>query len=283
MKQLVVISGKGGTGKTVIVTALASLIPKKIIADCDVDAPNVSLLLNPTVRYRNEFWGGKKPVIDSTLCYKCGRCKEVCRFSAILADYSIDYSACEGCGFCCHACPFGAITMEETLSGELIVSDSIYGPLVHATLFPGEENSGKLVTLVRNKAREIAENEDIEWIIIDGSPGIGCPVIASLSGTNIALVVTEPTISGLHDMDRVIHVAHHFGVSVRVIINKYDLNQSMSEKIVAYCCEHSLPVIGKIPFDTSIIDAMIEGKTIFEYPYGNTAKELCEIWNCLHE
>ncbi|MGB3113344.1 MAG: ATP-binding protein, partial [Candidatus Omnitrophota bacterium] len=231
MKQIVVISGKGGTGKTVLTASLAALAKNKVMADCDVDAADLHLLLKPSIKERHEFKSGATAFIDKRLCTECGRCVAVCRFDAVSEDYAIDPVACEGCGFCYYACPVNAIKMQENATGEWYISDTRFGPLVHAKLGIGEENSGKLVTLVRQKAKEIAEKQRFDWVIIDGSPGIGCPVIASLSGVDFALVVTEPTLSGLHDADRVIKVARHFNIPVKVVINKYDLNVDMTNRI----------------------------------------------------
>ncbi len=193
MKQIVVISGKGGTGKTVITASLAALARSKVMADCDVDAADLHLLLNPKIKEKHEFRSGKTAIIDKKLCQQCGKCIAACRFNAISEDFTVDPVSCEGCGFCSHICPAEAIEMRENISGEWFISDTRFGPLVHARLGIAEENSGKLVTLVRQKAKESAENRGLDWVIIDGAPGIGCPVIASLSGVDCALVVTEPT------------------------------------------------------------------------------------------
>ena len=217
MKQIVIISGKGGTGKTVITGAFAALAQKKVMADCDVDAADLHLLLEPSIRERHEFKSGKTAVIDKEKCVKCGKCIEVCRFEAINEKFNVDGVSCEGCAFCSFACPVDAIKMEENISGEWFISNTRFGPMVHAKLGIAEENSGKLVSLVRKQAKEAAEKTAADWVIIDGAPGIGCPVIASLSGIDCAVVVTEPTLSGLHDADRVISVAKHFGVLTKLI------------------------------------------------------------------
>ncbi len=293
MKQIVVISGKGGTGKTVITGAFAALAKNKVMADCDVDAADLHLLLKPTVREEHEFRSGNTARIDKNLCNQCGKCIAVCRFSAIKIGGSalagnaisegfvIDPISCEGCAFCSFICPEEAIKMEENISGKWFISDTRFGPMVHAKLGIAEENSGKLVSLVRQKAKEVAQKNNCDWIIIDGAPGIGCPVIASLSGIHCALVITEPTLSGLHDADRVIGVARHFGVLTKLIVNKYNLNVDMTKKIEAYCKNHNIEVIGKVPFDKSVVKAMVDGKTIIEYQDGKVKEEIVNIWGKL--
>ncbi|MBN1353485.1 MAG: 4Fe-4S binding protein [Candidatus Omnitrophica bacterium] len=281
MKQIVVISGKGGTGKTVLAASFAALAKKAVFADCDVDAADLHLLLEPSVKERHEFRSGKTAVIDKEKCVKCGKCIEVCRFFAISEDFIVDGVSCEGCAFCSFACPVGAIKMEENISGEWFISDTRFGPMVHAKLGIAEENSGKLVSLVRKKAKELAEKRNADWVIVDGAPGIGCPVIASLSGIDCAVVVTEPTLSGLHDADRVINVAKHFGILAKLIINKCDLNPNMSGKIEQYCKDNNIGLIGKISFDKKVVEAMVEGKTIIEYAGGKAKKEISEVWEKL--
>ncbi|MGB2660930.1 MAG: ATP-binding protein [Candidatus Omnitrophota bacterium] len=279
MRQIVVISGKGGTGKTVLTASFAAIAENKVMADCDVDAADLHLLLTPDVNERHLFKSGKTAVINNDICTGCGKCVELCRFEAISKDYIVDPIACEGCAFCSFVCPVGAIKMRENTTGEWFISSTRFGPMVHAKLGIAEENSGKLVSLVRQKAKEIAEKKDLDWVIIDGSPGIGCPVIASLSGVDFALVVTEPTLSGLHDADRVIKVTRHFKVPVKVVINKYDLNIDMTEKIADYCNKNDIPLVGKIPFDKSVVEAMVSGKTITEYKDSRAKKEVIKIWN----
>ena len=279
MKQMVIISGKGGTGKTVLTGALAALAQNKVMADCDVDAADLHLLLSPKIKETHEFRSGKTARIDQNLCRQCGKCISVCRFGAIADDFTIDPIACEGCGFCSFVCPQKAIVMEENISGNWFISDTRFGLMVHAKLGIAEENSGKLVALVRTQAKELAERNGCDWVIVDGAPGIGCPVIASLSGIDCALVVTEPTLSGLHDAARVIEVAKHFSVPVKLIINKYDLNLRMSEKIEKYCGDNNIDFSGKIGFDKSVVKAMVEGKTIIEYkdsPAKEAVIDICE-------
>jgi MinD superfamily P-loop ATPase len=281
VKQIVVISGKGGTGKTVITGAFAALARNKVMADCDVDAADLHLLLKPEVKERHEFKSGKSAFIDKKLCVKCGKCLSICRFSAITEDFEIDPVSCEGCGFCSHICPVGAITMKENTAGEWFVSETRFGAMVHAKLGIAEENSGKLVSMVRKKAKEKAEELDSDFVIVDGAPGIGCPVIASISGVDCALVVTEPTLSGLHDADRVIRAVRHFGITARLAINKYDLNRDMADKIEKYCIDNKIDILGKISFDKEIVSSMVNGKTVIEYSSGKAKKEITDIWNKL--
>ena len=221
MKEVVVLSGKGGTGKTSIVGSFAALAKSKVLVDCDVDAADLHLLLQPARRERHEFWSGQTAFIAEDRCTQCGLCQELCRFKAI-KDFRVDPISCEGCGFCSRICPTEAITMKENLAGHWFISDTRYGPLVHAQLGVAQENSGKLVATVRQQERQMAEKEVADYIISDGPPGIGCPVISSLTGANLALLVTEPTLSGIHDLERVLGVCRHFGVPALVCINKYD-------------------------------------------------------------
>lgn len=277
--EIVILSGKGGTGKTVLSAAFAALQKDLVIADCDVDAADLHLLLNPVVRQTGSFRSGVTAVIAPDKCLGCLQCRELCRFGAIGEDCIVDSLACEGCGFCSHICPSDAITMHENVCGEWFVSDTRFGPFVHARLEIAGENSGKLVTLVRNKASEIAAAAGSPLVLIDGSPGIGCSVIASLTGCDYVAVVTEPSVAGLHDADRVIRTAEHFDVPAGVIINKFDLNEEIARRIEAYCRTRGLACLGKIPFDPSVIDAMIEGRTISEYSCGQTGREVRKVWD----
>lgn len=285
MKQLVIISGKGGTGKTIISASLATLAQKKVMADCDVDASDLYILLHPEIQEEHAFSGGKKAIVDLEKCTGCGNCHDVCRFSAIseIEDgrITIDPISCEGCGVCSYVCPTEAIKMEMNISGKWFVSDTKYGPFVHARLGIGEENSGKLVTEVRNKAKKIAENDGLYLVIIDGPPGIGCPVIASLSGTDIALVVTEPTLSGIHDMERVVKMADHFRTKTACCINKFDLNLRLSRQIEDWCDENSVPVVGKIPYDDVVPISVVQGIPLTQYEENSVAKEVRNIWRRL--
>ena len=283
MKQIVVISGKGGTGKTVITASFAALAKNKVMADCDVDAADLHLLLDPRIKEQHEFRSGLRAVINKQLCTQCGKCREVCRFDAVNGDFTIDPISCEGCAFCKFVCPVEAIEMKENIAGEWFISDTRFGSMVHAKLGTAEENSGKLVSLVRQNAKNIAQQQNSDWIIIDGSPGIGCPVIASLSGVDCALVVTEPTLSGLHDADRVIAVAAHFKVQTKLVINKYNLNLDMAKQIEEYCQAHDVELIGKISFDKSVVKAMVDGKTIIEYQDGKVKDEIINVWEKLEK
>jgi MinD superfamily P-loop ATPase len=278
MKQIVVISGKGGTGKTVVTGSFAALAKNKIMVDCDVDAADLHLLLHPEVKERHEFKSGQTAVIDKKLCKECGKCASVCRFGAIKSDHTIERFSCEGCALCSHICPHGAIRMEENIAGEWFISKTQYGAFVHAKLGIAEENSGKLVAKIRQIAKELAEKQALDYVIIDGPPGIGCPVIASLSGVDCALIVTEPTLSGLHDAQRVMELAKHFNVSVKLVVNKYDLNLSMTDKIEEFCRTQGVPVIGKIVFDKTVVKALVAGKTIIDYAECAASDEVRKIW-----
>lgn len=277
MKEIVVLSGKGGTGKTSIVGSLAVLARSKVLADCDVDAADLHLLLKPDIKQENEFWSGQTALIDPEQCTQCGLCQELCHFEAI-ADYRVDPASCEGCGFCHRICPVEAITMQDNLSGHWFISDTGYGQLVHARLGIAQENSGKLVALVRQQARQIAEKERVDYTISDGPPGIGCPVISSLSGANLALLVTEPTLSGIHDLERVLGVCRHFGVPAVVCINKYDLNEENTRKIENYCAGQGVKVAARIPFDNTVTEALVKGRPVVEYADGKVSSELDKLW-----
>jgi MinD superfamily P-loop ATPase len=281
MKQIVVISGKGGTGKTVVTGAFAALAKNKVIADCDVDAADLHLLLEPDIKERHDFRSGLSAFIDKKKCTSCGKCIDICRFNAITDNFFVDPVACEGCAFCSYICPAGAIKMQENLAGQWFISDTRFGPMVHAKLGVAEENSGKLVSLVRKKAKDLAEKNNCDLVIVDGAPGVGCPVIASLSGIDFAVVVTEPTLSGLHDALRVIEVTRHFNVPSKLIINKYDLNIDMSKKIEEHCRNDKIELLGKIRFDKSVIEAMVEGKTIIEHKDSPAKNEIQAIWEKL--
>ena len=277
MKEVVILSGKGGTGKTSIVGSFAALAQSKVLADCDVDAADLHLLLNPSNKEENEFWSGQVAVIDEEKCTQCGICQDVCRFDAI-NDFKIDPISCEGCGFCLHICPVEAITMVESLSGHWFISGTKYGPLVHARLGIAQDNSGKLVALVRQKAKQIAERDRLTYIISDGPPGIGCPVISSLSGANLALLVTEPTLSGIHDLERVLGVCHHFGIPALVCINKYDINEDNTRQIDNYCLEQGIEVAARIPFDNAVTEAIVCGLPVVEYSHGKVAQGIESLW-----
>ena len=277
MRELVVLSGKGGTGKTSIVGSFAALAERKVLADCDVDAADLHLLLSPSVRQQNEFWSGQVAQIEEGRCTQCGLCQDLCRFNAI-KDFRVDPVSCEGCGFCAHTCPVEAITMRENMSGHWFISDTRYGPLVHARLGIAQENSGKLVAVVRQQAKQITEEQDLDYIISDGPPGIGCPVISSLSGVSLALLVTEPTLSGMHDLERVLGVCRHFGVPALVCINKYDLNEDNTRQIETYCSIQGIQVASKIPFDNVVTEALVHGVPVVEYADGRVSQEIRTLW-----
>lgn len=251
IKEILVISGKGGTGKTSISSSLVPYFNNLIIADCDVDAPNLKILFNPTEVSEEKFFGMKKAFLDRDKCIDCVQCYKVCKFDAI-----DNPKKCEGCGACEYICPVNAITMKENHSGNIYVSETKYGKMVHATLFPGEENSGKLVSQVRKKAKELAKSSNSEYIILDGAPGIACNVISSLTGVKKVVIVTEPTLSGLHDLERVITLVEGFRLRPYFIINKYDLSSEISEQIEKFIREKGYEVDVKIPFDKQIMEAI---------------------------
>lgn len=277
MKEIVIISGKGGTGKTTITAALASLWKNKVIADCDVDAADLHLILHPDIVQKQDFFSGKEPVIDFDKCTQCGKCREVCVYDAIASDFTISRSDCEGCGVCFHFCPVHAIELKNRHCGEWVFSETRFGPMVHARLGIAEENSGKLVALIRKQAKATAENRNCDTILIDGSPGIGCPVISSITGASFVIVVTEPTVSGMHDLNRVLSLARHFQVPAGVIINKADLNPQMCRKIESAAEQQSALILGSIPYDDVVTRAMVEGKTVIEFEDGEVTKTIRSI------
>jgi MinD superfamily P-loop ATPase len=277
MKEIVVLSGKGGTGKTSIVGSFAALAKNKVLVDCDVDAADLHLLLQPVIREKHEFRSGKMAVIDSDKCIQCGLCQELCRFTAI-SNYIVNPISCEGCGFCFNVCSAGAIKMNENIAGECFISDTDYGTLVHARLGIAQENSGKLVASVRQTAWVIAEKQGADYIINDGPPGIGCPVISSLSGARLALLVTEPTLSGIHDLDRVLEVCQHFNVPALVCINKYNINEDNTHRIEDYCRAQQVDVIARISFDKVFTEAMIHGLPVVKYSNGKVSKQINLLW-----
>jgi len=277
MKELVVVSGKGGTGKTSIVAALARLADGAVFADCDVDAANLSLLLGGEPRRHASFVGGKRARIRASLCAGCGSCEEVCRFSAITSDgprddglpesRRIDPVACEGCGACTYACPSpDAILLEPEVSGVWSISDTAWGSLVHAELEPGEESSGKLVTLVRREARRLAQVEEVDLVVSDGPPGVGCPAIAAMTGADLVLAVTEPTPSGLHDLWRVLDLAAHFEVPAAIFVNKWDLNPELADRVTAEAESWKAQVLGRLRYDERVTHALVRGDTILDGP-----------------
>lgn len=282
MKELLILSGKGGTGKTTIVGSFAVLAKNKVLVDCDVDAADLHLLLAPSLRQQTEFWSGQVASIDEKKCIQCGLCEKLCRFEAI-KDFQVNPLSCEGCGFCSHICPVDAVTMRDNLAGHWFISDTGYGVLVHARLGIAQENSGKLVALVRQQAKKIAKEKGLDYIISDGPPGIGCPVISSLSGTDMALLVTEPTMSGIHDLERVIELCRHFNISVKACINKYNLNRENSQEIERFCSLQNIGVAGKIPFGNIVTEALVQGIPVVQYSDGRVSQELKQLWNSVFE
>ncbi len=279
VKQVTVLSGKGGTGKTTITASFAALAHNIVVADCDVDAPDLHLLLHPKIVETQEFRGFKLAVIDKTKCIECGLCRDACRFDAIKDVFEVDTVLCEGCGVCVVVCPEKAINLKERISGHAFISKTKYGTMSHARLKPSESTSGKLVTLVRQNASQIAEKENCELVLIDGPPGIGCPVIASVTGVDIGLVVTEPTLSGIHDLERALQLLNHFHIQPLVCINMYDINRRNTEKIVQFCHENGVEACGKIPFDPIVTKAMVAGKTIIEYsPQSTVSRGVETVW-----
>lgn len=281
IRELVVLSGKGGTGKTSLVGALAALAQDKVLCDADVDAADLHLLLRPEVRERRDFYAGHKAVIDPERCVQCGECLDWCRFGAISESLEINHLLCEGCGVCWQLCPAQAIDFPDNLCGEWYISDTRFGPFVHARLGIAEENSGKLVALVRREARRLAEEQGLAWILTDGPPGIGCPVIASLGEASAVLMVTEPSVAGRHDLERVAALAEHFGLPVSVLVNKADLHWQTALDISQFCREKGYGFLGHLPFDPDFTRAQVEGKTIMEYNNKKLQALLREVWEQL--
>jgi MinD superfamily P-loop ATPase len=282
MKQLTILSGKGGTGKTTLTASFAVLAKTAVVADCDVDAPDLHMLLHPEVLETRKFCASKAAVIDPARCTRCGLCKERCLFDAVKSDLTIDAVACEGCGVCTIVCPADAVKLEMRFSGEVYLSKTAYGYMSHALLNPGESNSGKLVSLVRQNAKILAEKQAANLVLIDGSPGIGCPVMASVTGADAALVVTEPTLSGIHDLERVLKLLEQFNVKPFVCINSYDINTDNTNKLLNFCKDTDVTVAGILPFAPEVTKAMINGKTVVEYaPNSVVAEEIELMWNKL--
>ena len=301
MKKVVVLSGKGGTGKTTVTAALVYLASKKtslVLVDADVDAANLELLLSPSVEEKHDFWGSKVAEIIPENCISCAKCLEVCRFNAVKVSYperkelkngfdrnnsvfSIDSTACEGCAACYYQCPANAIKMKDSKNGEWFRSMTNYGTLFHANLFAGHENSGKLVSLLKQEANDFLRRSNAELLFIDGPPGIGCPVIAASSDVDLALLVVEPTISGIHDLERIMETTRHFKIPSFVIINKADLNYNLSLQITRYIAGKGLKLIGEIPFDNIAVEAMIHGKPVTEYSNGQVSLAISKLWNTL--
>jgi MinD superfamily P-loop ATPase len=285
MKQLVILSGKGGTGKTSVAAALAhlsSLEMRIVLADADVDAANLELVLQPTRLEQHDFRAGQVAVIEPDLCEPCNRCYEVCRFGAVSAGepaYQVDPLACEGCASCVYQCPQQAIHCVEQQAGLWFRSDTRFGPLFHAHLFAAQENSGKLVAVVKQQGRLLAEREQRELLLVDGPPGIGCPVISASAGADLALLVTEPTVSGVHDLERILETVRHFRVPALVLINKADINTVHTAGIAAYCRAQGIDLAGKLPYDTVVTEAMVQGQPVTVYrPQTAVAGALREAW-----
>ncbi len=279
MKELVIVSGKGGTGKTSIAAALATLAPNPILADCDVDAPNLHLLLAPEIKSSEEFIETKVAVIDPDLCTSCGICEAACKFDAITPEFQVDPIMCEGCGVCYISCPTNAIEMKDRLSGYIYTSETKYGPMAHALLLAGESNSGKLVTHVRELALKLATQNEKDLIIIDGPPGIACAAISAITGASAGLVVTEPTVAAIHDLERILELFQHFGIPVTVLINKADLNLQKTGEIKEYCEQKGIPIVGELVYDTIMYKAVVAGQPIVEYaPTNRLSKTLENIW-----
>ncbi len=280
MTQIVVLSGKGGTGKTSLVASFAAIANDTVVVDCDVDAPDLHLLLRPSVLKVKDFYGEDLAFIDKEKCIKCGLCIQNCRFNAINSDFEIDNLSCEGCGVCSIVCPTQAVTTVKQKAGEVYISKTAYGLMVHALLFLGQENSGKLVTMTRLIAAAVASEQRKSLILIDGSPGIGCPVIASVTNVDYAMIVTEPTESGIHDLKRLLELLKIFSIKPFVCINKFDINEENTKRIQEFCELEKIPIGGKIPFDPVFVDAMVNGKTVIEYARDSAvAKELTNIWS----
>ena len=284
-RELVVVSGKGGTGKTSLVASFCALERNMAIADCDVDAADLHLVLNPVIKKRGLFSGGQSAEIDPEICTGCGECFKACRFEAIEKKtcgnrtiFSIDPMSCEGCGVCCIVCPDKAVKCEPAVNGEWYLSETRLGPMSHARLGIAEENSGRLVTLVRDKKDETAKILDLKQSVIDGSPGTGCPVIASITGADYALVVTEPTVSGIHDLVRILDVIQFFKVRSGVIVNKYDLNPQKTEEIRSIAADKDSAFLGTLPYDNNITRAQIEGLSVVEYTDGEITRKIRALW-----
>jgi MinD superfamily P-loop ATPase len=290
MKQIVILSGKGGTGKTSLAAAFAHLAHagpsalKAVLTDADVDAANLELVLHPERLESHAFTGGSVGVIIPERCQGCGICEQVCRFDAVLSEqsgeiYTIDPIACDGCAACVYQCPEEAIRMEPQTAGQWYRSESRYGPLFHADLYPAQENSGKLVTVVKQNARLLAMDTDCQAMIVDGPPGIGCPVISAAAGAHLALIVTEPSAAGIHDLGRVLQTTTHFRIPALVIINKADIYPQGAAQIEAVCAELGVEVIGRIPFDPAVTEAMINGEPVTVYqPNSMASQAMIAVW-----
>ncbi len=288
MKELIVISGKGGTGKTSLTAAFAALAHEAVLADCDVDAADLHLVLEPSVRQVSDFSGGKQAAIDAQKCIGCGRCEDMCRFDAIrhngpgntiaVKTYTVDPVSCEGCKVCVEFCPVQAIAFNNAINSQWFISDTRFGPMVHAKLGIAEENSGKLVTLIRQKAKELATERQANLLIADGSPGIGCPVIASITGADLVLIVTEPTLSGRHDLERVADLTASFGIRTLLCINKADINPEITAQIEEEARQRGITAVGEIPYDDAFTKAQIMKATVPEFTGGEITELIKALW-----
>ena len=279
MKELVIISGKGGTGKTCLTAAFSSLADNILLCDADVDAADLHLITGPRIRDRYDFQAGHTAVIDINNCSACGLCRDMCRWQAVKEDFEVDSIACEGCGVCVYFCPEKAIDFPMNTCGQWFISDTRFGPMVHARLGIAEENSGKLVSLVRHEAKNLSKEKNLDLILTDGPPGVGCPVIAAICGASSVLIVTEPTVSGIHDLERVAELAAHFNLPAMVCVNKFDLNLDITVKIKRFTRENELIWLGNVPFDPIFTKAMVQAKTIFEYDSdSSTGRAVKKIW-----
>lgn len=285
--EIAIISGKGGTGKSSISAAFATIGSNIVLADCDVDAANLYILFNPTHIEEQVFISGQKAIIDKDKCTNCGECIDYCRFDAIAeidGEVMINETSCDGCQLCSRICPFEAITMVNEDKSRMYAGDFRNGKMVYGRLSPGEENSGRLVNIVRDKAKKIAKKNNLKTIILDGPPGIGCPVISTITGVDYVVIVTEPTLSGLHDLKRTIEVTAHFKIKTVVLINKFDLNTEMASQIESYCSEIGISVLGKIPFDPRVVEAMVHCQSIIEYaPDSEVSRLIISAYNAIFE
>ena len=291
--ELVIVSGKGGTGKTSLVGSLAALSKNKVLVDCDVDAADLHLILQNNVQKTSEFLGGKQASIVQDDCTSCGFCLEYCRFDAIKHEvdaenpsgerYWIDKHACDGCGVCVRHCPEQAIDFKEVVSGEWYISDTPYGPLVHARLGIAQANSGKLVSVLRQQARLLADKKDLDLILVDGPPGIGCPVIASITGAGYIMIVTEPSMSAMHDMERLLQLTNHFRIPTGICINKSDINPDLTSQIEAFAEKQKVSILGRIPYDPAVTSAQLAGTTVVEHAADGASKHIALLWSTLDE
>ena len=288
MKELVIISGKGGTGKTSIVAAFANLAKNAVLADCDVDAADLHLVLEPKIQQTTDFSGGKQATIITDKCISCGKCKDLCKFDAIRLNgpandivaktYTVDSISCEGCKVCVEFCPVNAVEFNDSINGQWFISDTRFGPMVHAKLGIAEENSGKLVSLIRREAKQIAEDQKKQLVVVDGSPGIGCPVIASITGADLVLIITEPTLSGKHDLERVGQLAAGFNIPVLIAINKYDLNSEMADQIETEAKQQNMKIVGRIRYDKAFTKAQIMKCSVVEYTSSAVSEDIKSMW-----